>query len=969
VGEEVPISFIKEMLIEYGFELVDFVYEPGQFAVRGSIVDIFSYSNDYPYRIDFFDEEIETIRTFDTVTQLSKAKFEKVSIVSDIQANSDDKNKISILKFISSKTNIWSDDFEYFFNIIQNVNTENEFKKLISYQETKEQLNQFKTIEFSNRSYFNVAESIEFNISLQISINKKFNILVEQLIKYYEKDYKSYIVSNNEAQVERLKEILQSEEIIKEAKIANAQEFLKNSFEPATGILYEGFIDHDLKINCYTEHQIYGRYHKFILRSAVYHKNKETLTLKEINSLQAGDYVVHSDHGIGRFGGLQIIENSGIKQEAIRLVYKDNDIILVNIHNLHKISKYKGKEGTQPKIHKLGSGVWQKIKKKTKSRVKDIARKLIALYAKRRQEKGFAFSPDTYLQQVLETSFIYEDTPDQYKATEAIKQDMENEVPMDRLVCGDVGFGKTEIAIRAAFKAVADNKQVAILVPTTILTLQHHKTFVGRLKELPCNVEFISRLKTKKQQTEILKKLALGEIDIIIGTHRLVSKDVIFKDLGLMIVDEEQKFGVSVKEKLKAIKVNVDTLTLTATPIPRTLQFSLMGARDLSIINTAPPNRYPIHTELLRFDKEVIKEAIDYEYRRNGQVFFIHNRIDTIYEIESLINRLNPNVRTAVMHGRMQAKDLEKIMTDFINEDSGVLIATTIIESGLDIPNANTIIINNAQNFGLSDLHQLRGRVGRSDKKAFCYLLAPPITTLSNEAKQRLKAIETFSELGSGFNIAMQDLDIRGAGNMLGGEQSGFISDIGYETYHRILDEAMQELRDEEFKELFEKNKKTPAEINDANFKFVTDCHLDTDLEIRLPETYIENTEERLRIYRRLDNIKETSELKELTMELKDRFGKMPKASKELFNAINLRKKAITLGIEKILLRNNKMVCYLVSDQESIFYKSETFGAIINFMQNHPKKSALKERKDKLTMTFQDINNINEAIAILNTIR
>lgn len=969
VGEEVPISFIKEMLIEYNFELVDFVYEPGQFAIRGSIVDIFSYSNDYPYRLDFFDEEIESIRTFDTVSQLSKAKFEEVSIVSDIQEIANDKNKISFFKFISSKTSIWSDDFDYFFQKIKDINQELEFNKLISYEKTIDIFQKLRTVEFANNSYFNVSESINFNIKLQTTINKKFNILAKQLIDLKENNFSSYIVSNNEIQIERLKEILKSEEVINDLRVHNAEEILSNSFEVAQGVLHEGFIDNDLQISCFTEHQIYGRYHKFVLRSSVYHKNKETLTLRELNSLQAGDFVVHSDHGIGRFGGLQTIENNGVKQEAIRLVYKNNDILLVNIHNLHKISKYKGKEGTHPKVYKLGSGVWQKVKKKTKSRVKDIARKLIALYAKRKQEKGFAFSHDTYMQHALESSFIFEDTPDQRKATDAIKQDMETEIPMDRLVCGDVGFGKTEIAIRAAFKAVADNKQVAVLVPTTILTLQHYKTFARRLKELPCNVEFISRLKTKKQQTEILKKLAEGEIDIIIGTHRLVSKDVKFKDLGLMIIDEEQKFGVAVKEKLKSIKVNVDTLTLTATPIPRTLQFSLMGARDLSIINTAPPNRYPIHTELLRFNKDVIKEAIDYEYRRNGQVFFIHNRIDTIYEIESLINRLIPNVRTAVMHGRMEPKQMEKIMTDFINEDAGVLIATTIIESGLDIPNANTIIINNAQNFGLSDLHQLRGRVGRSNKKAFCYLLAPPLSTLSNEARQRLKAIETFSELGSGFNIAMQDLDIRGAGNMLGGEQSGFISDIGYETYNKILDEAMQELREEEFKELFEKNKKTPAEINNTDFKFVTDCHIDTDLELRLPESYIENTEERLRIYRRLDNIKEINELETLEVELKDRFGKMPKASKELFNAVILRQRAMTLGVEKILLRNQKMVCYLVSDKDSLYYKSNVFGAIIDFMQKYPNKSSLKERKDKLTMTFQEIKSVKEAIAILNVIK
>ncbi len=968
-GEEVPIDFVREMLIEYGFEFVDFVYEPGQFAIRGSIVDIFSYSNDFPYRIDFFDEEIESIRTFDTVTQLSKAKFEKVSIVSDIQTNTDELNKISFLKFISKKTIIWSDDFSYFFDKIQSIPESEEYNNLISNKETISDFMRFKTIEFSSNSYFKSQKSIPFNITKHTQLNKNFELLVKQLVDYKEQVYESFLISNNESQAARLKDILQSDEILSTSGILDVKEILENSYSVSEGILHEGFVDHDLKINCYTEHQIYGRYHKFVLRSTAYHKNKETLTLKEISSLQAGDFVVHSDHGIGRFGGLQTIDNNGNKQETIRLVYKDNDILLVNIHNLHKISKYKGKEGTHPRVYKLGSNAWQKVKSKTKSRVKDIARELIALYAKRKQEKGFAFTQDSYLQHALESSFVFEDTPDQRKATDAVKEDMESDVPMDRLVCGDVGFGKTEIAIRAAFKAVADGKQVAVLVPTTVLTLQHFKTFAARLKDLPCKVDFISRLKSPGQQTETLKQLASGEIDILIGTHRIVSKDVKFKDLGLMIVDEEQKFGVAIKEKLKALKVNVDTLTLTATPIPRTLQFSLMGARDLSIINTPPPNRQPIHTELLRFNKDVIKEALEYEFRRNGQVFFIHNRIDTIYEMESLLNRLNPNIRTAVMHGRMQPKELEKIMTGFINEDYGVLLATTIIESGLDIPNANTIIINNAQNFGLSDLHQLRGRVGRSNKKAFCYLLAPPLSTLTNEARQRLRAIETFSELGSGFNIAMQDLDIRGAGNMLGGEQSGFISDIGFETYHKILDEAMAELREEEFKDLFKQNKKVPAEINEADIKFVNDCHIDTDLEVRFPETYIENTEERLKMYRKLDGIKEEHELQAFEIELKDRFGTIPKASKELLNAVLLRRKAITLGMEKILLRNGKMVCYLVSDQESMFYKSDIFTAVLDFLQKYPKKTSLKERKDKLTMSFQDIKSIKDAIAVLGVIR
>lgn len=968
-GEEVPIDFIKEMLAEYGFEKVDFVFEPGQFAVRGSIVDIFSYSNDYPYRIDFFDEEIESIRSFDTVSQLSKAKFEKVSVVPDIHDRIETKNKISIFNFISDKTLIWSDDFTLFFDKLKHIPESENYNNLISYNETSELFSSFKTIEFAEKSYFNTEQIFLFHTQKHVQLNKDFKKFAKQLIKYKKNGYRNFVISNNIAQIERLKEILKSEEIIEETGIEDAEKYLATAFSVIEGVLNEGFTDNDLKINCYTEHQIYGRYHKFVLSSATYYKNKETLTLKELNSLQAGDFVVHSDHGIGRFGGLQTIDVGGKLQETIRLVYKDNDVLLVNIHNLHKISKYKGKEGKHPKIYKLGSAAWQNIKKKTKSRIKDIARELIALYAKRKQEKGFAFAQDSYLQYALESSFIFEDTPDQRSAIESVKKDMESDIPMDRLVCGDVGFGKTEIAVRAAFKAVADNKQVAVLVPTTVLTLQHFKTFVSRLKELPCTVDFLSRLKTSAQQKDTLKKLAAGEIDIIIGTHRLVSKDVVFKDLGLMIIDEEQKFGVAVKEKLKALKVNVDTLTLTATPIPRTLQFSLMGARDLSIINTAPPNRYPIHTELHRFDKEIIKEAIDYEYRRNGQVFFIHNRIDTIYEVEALINRLNPQVRTTVMHGRIKPKELERIMTGFINEEFGVLIATTIIESGLDIPNANTIIINNAQNFGLSDLHQLRGRVGRSNKKAFCYLLAPPISTLTDEARQRLRAVETFSELGSGFNIAMQDLDIRGAGNMLGGEQSGFIADIGFENYNKILDEAIHELREEEFKELFSKNKDGKVTVEDTDFKYVNDCHIDTDLEIRFPETYIENTEERLRLYKRLDAISNEEVLQSFEEELTDRFGKLPKSSRELIDAVRLRRKAISLGIEKIILKNQKMICYLVSNKQSVYYQSDIFGNVLEFIKKYPEKTMLKERNDKLTMTFQEIKNVKEAIAVLGVIR
>ncbi len=977
-GEDVPIDFIVEILTEYDFERVDFVYEPGQFAVRGGIVDIYSYSNDYPFRIGFFDEEVESIRTFDTVSQLSKARFKKISIVPDISARTNDAERTIFLNFIPDTSIIWSNDFEYTVNKSIDIFENDKNDNFAEPGEIILLLKKMRTVEFANKSYFKTDNIYKFNVSQQFEFNKKFDLLVEKLIEYEELGYKNIILFKNTNQAERLQAILQSDEIIEKYSEKyniensednkNKQTKIDTLFVPVIGTIHRGFTDNDLKINCYTDHQIFGRYLKFKLKSSSYHRNKEALTIKEINTLQPGDFVVHSDHGIGKFGGLQTIDINGKEQDAIRVFYKNNDILLVNIHNLHKISKYKGKEGTQPKLYKLGSGVWKKIKSKTKTRVKDIARELISLYAKRKKDKGFAYTADTYLQHALESSFIYEDTPDQTKTTNAVKKDMESQVPMDRLVCGDVGFGKTEIAIRAAFKAVADNKQVAVLVPTTILALQHYKTFSNRLKDMPCNVDYISRMKSRKKQTKTLKQLKSGKLDILIGTHRIVGKDVEFKDLGLMIVDEEQKFGVAIKEKLKAIKVNVDTLTLTATPIPRTLQFSLMGARDLSIMNTPPPNRYPIITELHSFDSALIKDAINYEVQRNGQVFFIHNRIATIYEIEALINRLNPDVKTAVVHGRIKSNALEKIMTGFINEEYGVLLATTIIESGLDIPNVNTIIINEAQNFGLSDLHQLRGRVGRSNKKAFCYLLAPPLSSVSNVARRRLRAIETFSELGSGFSIAMQDLDIRGAGNLLGGEQSGFIADIGFETYHRILDEALLELREEEFKDLFNR-KKTEKNIEiKIDIKFVNDCHIDTDLEVLFPVSYISDITERLKLYRELDKTENQDELKDFETRIIDRFGKFPKPVKELLDAVRLRQLAISIGIEKILLRNKKMVCYFVRNKDSAYYQSPVFSSVLVFLQKFPKKVAMSERKEKLMMSFQNIKTINDGITMLKMI-
>jgi len=758
--------------------------------------------------------------------------------------------------------------------------------------------------------------------------------------------------SNQEKQIERLQSIFEDTKV-------------SVKFNPVSFILHEGFIEHDLKFCCYTDHQIFERYHRFKLKSRK--AEREALSLKELNMLHQGDFVVHIDHGIGKFAGLVKTEVNGKMQEAIRLVYKDNDSLLVSIHSLHRISKFKGKEGTEPNINKLGTGAWQKMKSRTKAKVKDIAKELIALYARRKSEEGFAFSPDTYMQTELEASFIYEDTPDQEKATIAVKQDMEKTIPMDRLVCGDVGFGKTEIAIRAAFKAVADSKQVAVLVPTTILALQHYKTFSERLENFPVRIEYVSRFKTTSEAKDTLKDLSDGKIDIIIGTHRLVSKDVRFKNLGLLVIDEEQKFGVSVKEKLKQFKANVDSLTLTATPIPRTLQFSLMGARDLSIIQTAPPNRYPITTEVHGFNEQLIREAITYEVERNGQVFFIHNRVQNIYEVEATLKKIVPGIKTGVGHGQMDGPKLEKIMLDFINGNFDVLIATTIIESGLDIPNANTIIINHAENFGLSDLHQLRGRVGRSNKKAFCYLITPPLASVNADARRRLKAIEEFSDLGSGFNIAMQDLDIRGAGNMLGAEQSGFIADIGFDTYHRILNEAVQELKQEEFKGQFDDEDDKRQTQAFLKLNFVNDCQIDTDLELLFPDDYIKGTSERMLLYRELDNLENEDQLKLFKTGLIDRFGKMPQESNELLEVIQLRWKAIELGMEKIILKNKNMICYFVSNQQSKFYQSAEFLKIVQFIQKSG-KGKLKEINHKLTLTFPNVFNVETADYILKEI-
>ena len=959
-GEEISIDFLHEVMQEYGFQLVDFVFEPGQYAMRGSILDIYSYSNDLPYRIDFFGDEVETIRSFDIENQLSLHQLEEVTILPQLQNPEEGKQgaeKISFFDFLHESPLIVAEDNDFIADSLEELNRKLEEEKskktdglIISSSSFKHFLSESISIEFGRLTKNEVGDSFVFNTNPQPVFNKNFELLAENISEYQELGYKTLIISNNSKQIERLQAIF--DEIRPGLKI-----------ETLEGTIHEGFIEHDYRLCCYTDHQIFERYHKFRLKANS--QKKGALTLREINQLHPGDYVVHIDHGIGKFGGLEKITINGKQQEAIKLVYRDRDTLYVSIHALHKISKYKGKDAEPPRIYKLGTGAWQNLKKKTKQKVKDIAKDLIHLYAKRKAQKGFAYSADTYLQRELESSFIYEDTPDQNTTTQLVKEDMENSTPMDRLVCGDVGFGKTEIAVRAAFKAVTDNKQVALLVPTTILALQHYNTFKERLKDFPCNIDYISRLRTAKAQTQIKKKLTEGKLDIIIGTHRLVGKDLNFKDLGLLIVDEEQKFGVSVKEKLKKLKVNVDTLTLTATPIPRTLQFSMMGARDLSIINTPPPNRYPIVTELHSFNEDIIKEAIDYEFQRNGQVFFINNRIQNIEEIASLVRRIHPEVRVVVAHGQMEGPKLEKIMMDFINYEYDVLIATTIIESGLDIPNTNTIIINDAHHFGLSDLHQLRGRVGRSNRKAFCYLLAPPTSHMTPEARRRLKAIEEFSELGSGFNIAMQDLDIRGAGNLLGAEQSGFITDIGFETYQRILDEAMQELKEHEFKDLYQEEKKKEEFRKIQRQQFLKDAIIDTDLELLFPENYISNISERIRLYRILDNIKSEDELIAFENELKDRFGKIPEPSIELMNVVRVRWLCINLGFEKLILKQNKLVLHFISDQESPYYQSEIFVTILKKVQEKSRYYQMKESKDKLRLVISDVKSINQVLSIL----
>lgn len=962
--EKISVDFTIDIFNEYNFERCDFVIEPGQFAIRGGIIDVFSYSDEFPFRIEFFGDKVESIRSFDPITQLSVETLSRISIVPNIQDSNISEQRISIIDYLSKDTIIWMDDNQFISDRLklEYSKATEAFQKLdggikhlnpdelfINHREFNSQIASHHCIEFSSGSTVENTINFSFNTSPQPSFNKNFELLLKQFKQNTSEDIFNYILSDSSKQTERLYTIF--EDI--QAEIPDDQ---KINFQMLPNSLHEGFIDRSLKIACFTDHQLFERYHRFQLKSA--HKTKEAITLKEIYDLSPGDYVTHIDHGIGRFDGLEKIVNNGREQEAIRLIYKNNDLLYISIHSLHRIAKYVGKEGTAPSMNKLGSNAWSKLKTKTKQRVKDIAKDLIKLYAKRKSIEGFQFSPDTYLQHELEASFIYEDTPDQLKSTQDIKKDLEKSYPMDRLICGDVGFGKTEIAIRAAFKAVTDSKQVAVLVPTTILALQHYRTFSDRLKDFPCRVDYINRFKSSKQQKETLKDLKAGKIDILIGTHRLASKDVEFKDLGLLIIDEEQKFGVALKEKLRQIKVNVDTLTLTATPIPRTLQFSLMGARDLSIINTAPPNRYPVNTELRIFSEEIIREGILYEVSRGGQVFFVHNRVQNIQDVKLMIEKFCPDVKVEVAHGQMEGKQLEKIMMSFINEEFDVLLATTIIESGLDIPNANTIFINEAQNYGLSDLHQLRGRVGRTNKKAFCYLLAPPLSSLTDEARKRLRSIEEFAELGSGFNIAMRDLDIRGAGNILGGEQSGFISEIGFEMYNQILDEALHELKSTEFKSMFE----------EETLEYVKDCQIETDLEILFPDKYITHISERMSLYKELDSLKNEEELMGFHDKLIDRFGALPKSSRELLNTIRLRWMAKTIGFEKLILKNNRMTGYFASNPEASFYQSSQFGNILKYVQQNPSLCKMREKGDKLTLSFESIKQISDALHAVHPI-
>ena len=1011
VDQHIDIVEVEKTLRSFGFMETDYVYEPGQFAVRGSIIDVYSFSNELPFRIDFFGDDIETIRNFEVETQLSTEKLTRVEIVPELTTMSEE--KVPFLQFLPEGAVLAFKDFLYVRDAIDNIYQEGFTNQALTEKlEGKTELEQrelevafrkegqlvpasrwmndaldFRRIEFGmNHSTSDQAKkkdgsraTINFSTSPQPLFHKNFDLLSKTLRDYLIKGYKLYIFADSEKQTVRLRDIFDS---LSDTNVSPDSENLSVAelsgegqdatvgalpFTPVNRTLHEGFVDSTLKVCFFTDHQIFDRFHKYNLKSDKARQGKMALTMKELQEMEPGDFLVHVDFGIGKFAGLVRVPAGDSYQEMIRLVYQHNDIVDVSIHSLYKISKYRrGDSGEPPRLSVLGSGAWDRLKEKAKKRIKDIARDLIKLYAKRRREKGFAFSPDSFMQHELEASFLYEDTPDQLKATQELKQDMESARPMDRLVCGDVGFGKTEVAIRAAFKAAVDNKQVAVLVPTTVLAFQHYQTFKKRLKDMPVRVDYLSRARSAKQTKQVLEDLAEGKIDILVGTHKLIGKSVKWHDLGLLIIDEEQKFGVSTKEKLRQLKTNVDTLTMSATPIPRTLQFSLMGARDMSIMRTPPPNRYPIQTEIASFSHEVIADAINFEMSRNGQVYFVNDRISNLPEIANLIKKYVPDCRIAIGHGQMKPEELEEIVMGFMNYDYDVLLSTTIVENGIDISNANTIIINDAHRFGLSDLHQMRGRVGRSNKKAFCYLLAPPLAALNPEARRRLEALETFSDLGSGFNLAMQDLDIRGAGNLLGSEQSGFMEDLGYETYQKILNQAVMELKNDEFQDLYEEEMDEGKQITGDDF--IDDCAVESDLEMYFPDNYVPGSSERMLLYRELDNIEKDEDLDAYRKRLQDRFGPVPRQGEELMQVVALRRVGKRLGCEKIILKQGRMQMQFVSNPNSVYYQSAAFDKVLNYIGHHPRRCNLKERNGKRSMVVSDVKTVGEGVKVLRAI-
>ena len=975
-GERVDTQFVQETLISFGFRRVDYVYEPGQFAVRGSLIDVYSFSCETPYRIDFFGDEVDSIRTFKVEDQLSLAKQQSISIVPAL--NESTERRENVLSFLPADSllvmkdltylcerieQVWQEGFSQQALIVQDATSEVEEQEMLQQLRRESLLVQptdfqskvldFRRVLIGNHipQKQNGLSVLEFSIHPQPVFHKNFDLLFSSLQDYLQQDYELFILADSSKQADRLESIFHDQQT-------------GVTFTPVDRTLHAGFVDDDLHLCCFTDHQIFDRFHKYNLKSDRARSGKVALTLKELQQFEIGDFVVHVDHGVGRFGGLICIPNGEQMQEVIKIIYNNNDAIFVSIHSLHKVSKYKGKEGEPPRVNTLGTGAWERMKEKTKSKIKDIARDLIKLYSRRREEKGFSFSPDSYLQHELEASFLYEDTPDQLKATQDVKADMEKARPMDRLVCGDVGFGKTEVAIRAAFKACTDGKQVVVLVPTTVLAYQHFRTFSERLRDMPVKIEYLSRARSTQKTKEVLQGLKDGSVNIVIGTHKLIGKTVKFQDLGLLIIDEEQKFGVSTKEKLRQLKTNVDTLTLTATPIPRTLQFSLMGARDLSVIQTPPPNRYPIQTQLCTFSGAIIAEAINFEMSRNGQVFLVNNRISNLPDLEALVHKYVPDARVVVGHGQMPSDQLEKIILDFANYDYDVLISTTIIESGIDIPNANTIIINSAQNFGLSDLHQMRGRVGRSNKKAFCYLLSPPLSSLTQDARRRLQAIENFSDLGSGIHIAMQDLDIRGAGNLLGAEQSGFIADLGYETYQKILSQAVKELRNDEFQELYAQEVQEGRILEGSDF--VDECILESDLQMFFSDDYVPTSSERLLLYRELDALERDEDVEQFRQRMIDRFGPIPPEGEELIRVVALRRLGKYFGAEKVILKQNRMRLYFVQNPDSAFYQSHAFDQVIAFYSANASRCQLTEHKDRRSLLVTDIHSVESAVMILS---